>query len=520
MNDNLILYSRVLFLIRKAETNIYNEVQLYMELKTLKSWLFEAANILRGPVDQSDYKAYIFPLLFLKRISDVYNEEKEEALKMYGRDFEDEHRFIIPDGAHWRDIRSTTKNVGDKLQKSMLKIESANPQTLHGIFGDTQWTNKEKLPDSLLINLIEHFSEYNLNNKNVTPSTMGDAYEYLIKKFADLSNKKAGEFYTPRKVVRLMTMILAPEEKMSIYDPACGTGGMLLEAIDYLKDHGREYRTLKLFGNEKNLTTSAIARINMFLHDIEDFEIVRTDTLKEPVFYDEDRLRKFDLVIANPPFSLKNWGHDEWQNDERNSLGILPPKTNGDFSWIIHMLSSLNDNGKMAIVLPHGVLFRGGVEQKLRKALLEQDLFEAVIGLAPNLFYGTNISACILVLNKKKAEDRKDKIQFIDASDLYKANSAQNYMLEEHVEETFCLYKANESVEGLSSIVTFDDIKANDFNMNISRYVEKPQVDDGITLEMAYEKMMKAYKSSMQADDEILEMLYVMEELKDDTDRS
>lgn len=484
-----------------------------MELNILKNWLFEAANILRGPVDQSDYKAYIFPLLFLKRISDVYDEEKAEAIRQYGEDFIDEHRFVIPTECHWEDIRKVTTNLGQKIQSSMRKIEAANPDSLYGIFGDTQWTNKDKLSDALLIDLIEHFSEKNLNNKKVNPNTMGDAYEFLIEKFADLSNKKAGEFYTPRSVVRLMTMILNPQEKMSIYDPACGTGGMLLEAIDYLKKQEREYRNLKLYGNEKNLTTSAIAKINMFLHDITDFEIVRTDTLKNPTFYKEDKLQKFDLVIANPPFSLKNWGREEWGNDERNYLGVLPPKKNGDFAWILHMLKSLKKNGKMAVVLPQGVLFRAGAEQKLRKELVDQDYFETIIGLGPNLFYGTLISTSIIILNKNKPESKKNKIQLIDGSGFYKSGKAQNSMLDEHINKIYDLYTSYESIEGLTAIVSSTQIAKEDYNLSLTRYIEKTTLEESITLEEAYEEMVKAYTLSEQADDEIIEMLLQMEEI-------
>lgn len=483
-----------------------------MELNSLKSWLFEAANILRGPVDQSDYKAYIFPLLFLKRISDVYDEEKTEAISQYGEDFIDEHRFIIPDECHWDDIRKVTTDIGQKMQSSMRKIEAANPDSLYGIFGDTQWTNKEKLSDALLRDLIEHFSEKNLNNQNVNPNTMGDAYEYLIERFADLSNKKAGEFYTPRSVVRLMTMILNPQEKMSIYDPACGTGGMLLEAIDYLKKQGLEYRNLKLYGNEKNLTTSAIAKINMFLHDITDFEIVRTDTLKNPTFFEKDRMKKFNLVIANPPFSLKNWGREEWENDERNNFGFLPPKTNGDFAWILHMLNSLKNEGKMAVVLPHGVLFRSGAEKELRKKILENDYFETIIGLGPNLFYGTPISTSIIVFNKNKDSLKKGKIQFIDASNFLKRGKAQNYMLKEHIEDIYRIYKSNKFEEGISSIINLEEVIKKDYNFNITGYIKQAEQFNGITLEKAFEEMIASHELSKQADDEVIEMLLQMEE--------
>lgn len=483
-----------------------------MELNTLKNWLFEAANILRGPVDQSDYKAYIFPLLFLKRISDVYDEEKNEAIRLYGEDFMDEHRFIIPTECHWDDIRKVTTNLGQKIQTSMRNIEVANPESLYGIFGDTQWTNKEKLSDALLIDLIEHFSEKNLNNKNVNPNTMGDAYEFLIEKFADLSNKKAGEFYTPRQVVRLMTMILNPQEKMSIYDPACGTGGMLLEAIDYLKTNGQEYRNLKLYGNEKNLTTSAIAKINMFLHDITDFEIVRTDTLKYPTFFEKDQLKKFDLVIANPPFSLKNWGIEEWKNDERNKFGILPPEKNGDFAWILHMLSSLKDDGKMAVVLPEGVLFRAGTERKLRKVLLENDYIETIIGLGPNLFYGTSINTTIIILNKKKNKIKENKVQFINASTFYKSGKTQNIMTDENVNDIFHLYDSYKYEEGFSAITNVDKIRDEDYSLTLTRYIKKIEIEDKGSLEESYNSMIELYQLSLQADDNLIEMLMQMEE--------
>ncbi len=483
-----------------------------MELNILKSWLFEAADILRGPVDQSDYKAYIFPLLFLKRISDVYDEERNEALEEYGEDFNDEHRFVIPEGCHWEDIRQTTTNVGNKLQISMRNIESSNPYTLHGIFGDTQWTNKDKLSDALLMDLIEHFSEKNLGNRNVNPSTMGDAYEFLIERFADLSNKKAGEFYTPRSVVRLMTMILAPKEKMSIYDPACGTGGMLLEAIDYLKKQDQEFRNLKLYGNEKNLTTASIARINMFLHDITDFEIVRADTLRYPTFFENDSLKKFDLVIANPPFSLKNWGRNLWSTDQRNSIGVLPPESNGDFAWILHMLNSLKDDGKMAVVLPHGVLYRAGAEQKIRRYLLENDFIEAVIGLGPNLFYGTSFSACIIVINKRKESSKINKVQFIDASKMYKAKKSQNVMLDDHVTTTFNLYNSYRNKENLSLITDLESIKENNYNLNLSLYISPLEVLVMENLQEAYNKMNGTYLLSKEADNKLIEMLLQLEE--------
>ncbi|MDZ7742225.1 MAG: class I SAM-dependent DNA methyltransferase [Bacteroidota bacterium] len=386
-----------------------------LTLSKLEQYLAKAAWILKGPVDASDFKVYIFPLLFFKRISDVYDEEYTHALEESNGDTEyaslpEFHRFIIPEGCHWTNVRETTVNVGLAIEKAFREIEKANQHYLYGIFGDAQWSNKNKLPDSLLINLIEHFSQYNLSNSNVDPDILGQAYEYLIKQFADLTNKKAGEFYTPRSVVHLMGLITDVKEGETVYDPACGTGGMLLESINHIKENGGDYRTLKLYGQEKNLTSSSIARMNMFLHGLEDFIIVRDDTLRNPAFFEGDELQQFDCVIANPPFSLKEWGADQWVNDPfgRNFAG-LPPKGNADMAWVQHMIKSMrSDTGRMAVVLPHGVLFRKGVEGKIREHLLKADLLEAVIGLGPQyLLRNTAGCLCAYFPKEKTTEKRK-----------------------------------------------------------------------------------------------------------------
>jgi len=400
----------------------------------LEQYLAKAAWILKGPVDAADFKSYIFPLLFFKRISDVYLEEYEKALAESGNDEEyaslpEFHRFVIPDGCLWKDLRETTSNVGAKIQYCFREIEKEN-QNLFGIFGDTQWSNKDKLSDALLIDLVEHFSQYSLGNENVPADMLGDAYEYLIKQFADQTNKKAGEFYTPRSVVSLMAEILDPKEGDRVYDPACGTGGMLLEAIHHVEQAGKDKRTVKLFGQERNLTTESIARMNMFLHDIEDFKIIRGDTLRDPAFFDGDELAVFNCVVANPPFSLKKWGSKKWEADPfgRNKYGS-PTDSNGDFAWIQHMIASMDPiTGRMAVVLPHGVLFRKGREGKIREAILKDDLLESVIGLGANIFYGTSLAACLLIFNKQKPKDRLGKVLFIDASDQVREGRAQNYL--------------------------------------------------------------------------------------------
>lgn len=472
-----------------------------VSLSQLESHLWESANILRGPVDAADFKTYIFPLLFFKRICDVWDEEYQEIVDETGDEqlawFRESHIFQIPEDCHWVDVRAKPSNVGAALQRSMREIEKANPDTLFGVFGDAQWSNKDRLSDELLKDLIEHFSSLPLGNKNVQSDLLGDAYEYLIKKFADATNKKAGEFYTPRSVVRMMIEMLDPKEGEFIYDPACGTGGMLLAAVQHVKEMHGDVKRLrgKLYGQEKNLTTSAIARMNLFLHGIEDFKVERGDTLRTPLFFDGDRLATFDCVIANPPFSLEKWGEDQWLNDPygRNFAG-LPPSSSGDFAWVQHMVKSMAEvSGRMAVVLPQGALFRKGAEGDIRQKLLEMDLVEAVIGLAPNLFYGTGLAACILVMRKRKPTARKQKVLVADASRLFKRGRAQNYLESEHANTILAWYRDFKDVEDAARVVSLDEIKSEDWTLNISRYVLPPLQEDIPPLPDA----IKAFKDAL-----------------------
>ena len=472
----------------------------------LEQYLSKAAWILKGPVDASDFKIYIFPLLFFKRISDVYDEEFAIAMEESDGDSEyaslpEFHRFVIPEGCHWKSVRETTVNVGLAIEQALRGIEQANQAYLYGIFGDAQWSNKSKLSDRLLIDLIEHFSQYELSNSNVEADILGNAYEYLIKHFADLTNKKAGEFYTPRSIVRLLGLILDPQAGESIYDPACGTGGMLLECVDHLREKGQDYRTLKLYGQEKNLTSSAIARMNMFLHGMEDFKIVREDTLRNPAFFTSDGLQRFDCVIANPPFSLKDWGAENWANDPygRNIAGV-PPKGNGDMAWVQHMIASLNQQGRMTVVLPHGVLFRKASEQKIRKALLEMDLLEAVIGLGPNIFYGTQLAACVLVFKKQKDAGKRNKILFIDASEQIRVGRAQNFLEPAHIQQVFEWYSNYQDVANYVKVVDMQEVEANDYNLNIPLYIDKIIEDNLPSVEEAMEQLKVAWEDSQQAE--------------------
>ena len=467
-------------------------------------------------MDAADFKTYVFPLLFFKRISDVHDEEYQAALTESGGDeeyakFSQNYRFQIPEGCHWEDVRTVASNVGQALQRAMRGIEKTNPETLYGIFGDASWTNKDRLPDSLLRDLIEHFSRINLGNQAAQADILGQSYEYLIKKFADATNKKAGEFYTPRSVVRLMVNILDPKAGESIYDPACGTGGMLIEAIQHVKENHGDDRTLwgKVFAQEKNLTTSAIARMNLFLHGASDFQVVRGDTLRNPAFFLSDSLATFDCVIANPPFSLEKWGEEVWTSDPygRNFAG-MPPGKSGDYAWVQHMIKSMAaKTGRMAVVLPHGALFRMGKEGEIREKILGMDLLEAVIGLGPNLFYGTGLAACILIFRQRKKPDRRRKVLIVDASKELKTGRAQNELLPEHVEHIYQWYRKYQDVTGIARVVTLDDIAANDHNLNIPRYVEPKNDQQTITVDQAMKRLQQSAEAAFAAEQRLIQIL-------------
>lgn len=483
-------------------------------LSTLEANLWEAANILRGsPVDRTDWKSYILPLLFFKRLCDVWDEEYAEAVETYGEDFDDEHRFLIPEGCHWNAVRQTPANVGTALQKAMRGIEAANQKHLYGVFGDAQWTNKERLPDALLKDLLEHFSSLKLGNQQVSTDIIGDGYEFLIKKFADATNKKAGEFYTPRSVVRLMVDILDPQAGETVYDPACGTGGMLLGAVEHVRAKGGDPRTFygKLYGQEKNLTTASVARMNLLLHGMEDFVIERGDTLRAPVFTDPSTggLATFDCVIANPPFSLEQWGREIWESDPwGRSFAGLPTDSNADFAWVQHMVKSMAEKrGRMAVVLPQGALFRGGIEGQIRQYLLERDWVEAVIGLAPNLFYGTGLAACVLILKKKKAKERRGKVLIVDASALMRKERAKNYLDSEHADQISTWVRQFEAVPDRAQVVTLSQIRQEGWTLNISRYVLPPSGEDIPPLKVAIEDFKAAWGRAQEAEAKLRTLL-------------
>jgi type I restriction enzyme M protein len=447
----------------------------------LEGRLWAAADSLRGPVDPADFKAYIFPLLFFKWISDTWDMEHQEAVDVYGLEVRDEeeadyHRFTIPDGCHWSDLRSTTSNVGVKLGLILDRLQSANPAKLAGIFGDVAWGNKERLPEASLLSLVSAFNRLMLNPNVVPHDVLGAAYEYLLRQFADASGKKAGEFFTPRAVVRLLVSILGPQTGETIYDPACGSGGMLVEAIGDVRENGGDPRTLRLYGQEVNLTTAAIARMNLFLHEIEDFSILRGDTLRDPLFRTPTGdLQRFDVVIANPPFSLANWGADAWVGDVRAFAGV-PPASTGDLAWVQHMVFSMRANtGRVGVVMPHGVLFRGGVEKQIRRKLVESDVLDAVIGLPPNLFYSTSIPACLLIFRNTKATERTATVLFVDGSKRFTKGRNQNSMSESDIGPIVEAYRTATDIDGDGvgvRLVPLEEITNYGWDLNIGRYLQ------------------------------------------------
>ena len=455
----------------------------------LESRLWAAANSLRGPVDPADFKAYIFPLLFYKRISDTWDAEHERALSDFGDEelarLPENYRFQIPDGCHWRDLRRVTENIGVALQTMLQRVEQANPDSLALIFGDVAWANKEKLPEHALLNLIEAFGSLNLRPDRVGHDVLGNAYEYLLRQFADESGKKAGEFFTPRAVVRLLTRILDPQPTDSVYDPAVGSGGMLVEAANEVIEAGGSVRQMRFYGQEVNLTTSAIARMNLYLHDIEDAEIRRGDTLRDPKFLDAaGRLERFDTVIANPPFSLKNWGADVWARDpwSRAACGV-PPASFGDYAWVQHMVAAMKPvTGRVGVVMPHGVLFRGGAETSIRRCLVQHDQLEAVVGLPPNLFYSTSIPACLLIFRSMKAAERRGHILFVDGSKRFEKGRNQNRLRATDVDAIVEAYRTGADPDGEEGVavrlVPRTEVEENGWDLNLARYLRDVAGDE------------------------------------------
>ena len=449
----------------------------------LESYLWNSAVLLRTSIDAGAYKQYIFPLLFFKRICDVYDEETEAAVEKYGDDIDDFdeeelHTFIVPKGYHWKDVREVSENVGLAIVNAFHAIEKANIDQLHGVFGDGAWTNKNRLPDSLLKDLIEHFSSKTLSIANCPEDELGQGYEYLIKKFADDSGHTAQEFYTNRTVVHLMTEILKPQSGESIYDPTCGSAGMLISCIAYLKQQNKEWRNVKVYGQEINQLTSAIGRMNLFLHGVQDFHIVNDDTLKAPAFIKNGELQKFDLVLANPPYSIKQWDRAAFESDKygRNFLGT-PPQGRADYAFFQHILTSMNPgSGRCAILFPHGILFRNE-EKEMRTKLVQSDMVDCVIGLGPNLFFNAPMEACIVICRTFKDPAKRGKVLFINAVKEVTRKNAQSYLEDAHIAHISSAYENYADEENYAKVATIDEIAAQDYSLNIPLYVRGSIVD-------------------------------------------
>lgn len=469
-----------------------------------EQYLWGAAVLMRGVIDPGEYKSAIFPLMFFKRISDVYDEEYRIALEESGGDqeyaeFAENHRFQIPEGAHWNDVRNVSKDVGRAIKTAMGEIEKANPDRLSGIFGDTNWTNKNRLSDKILLDLIEHFSTIDLSLKNVPQDEFGTGYEFLIKKFADDSGHTAAEFYTNRTVVRLMSMIVDPKPGESIYDPTCGSGGMLLNAALLVKERGQEYRNISLYGQEINLITSAIARMNMFIHGFEDFHIVRGDTLANPAFTENDRVKQFDICLANPPYSINKWNREAWKHDpwNRNIYGT-PPQGCADYAFFQHIIASLKENaGRCAILWPHGILFRDA-EMEMRTKLIESDVVDCVIGMGPNLFYNSPMDSCIVVCSKNKPEERKGRVLFIRAYDQILKEKTQSFLSDEHISNIRKWYFDFKEIPGRTKLATLEQIRDNNYVINVALYARPELSEEHKKDEKSLEEIITDWQTSSQ----------------------
>lgn len=453
-------------------------------LDELKSYLWNSAVLLRTHIDAGSYKQYIFPLLFFKRICDVYDEECAAILEEYdgdedALDFPENHRFQVPRGSHWCDVRNAHENVGVAIVDAFRVIERANASQLTGVFGDGAWTNKNRLPDELLKNLIEHFSTLTLSIANCPEDELGQGYEYLIRKFADDSGHTAQEFYTNRTVVHLMTEMLKPQSGESIYDPTCGSAGMLISAIAYLKKQGKEWRNVRIHGQEINALTSAIARMNLFLHGVKDFQIVNDDTLLAPAFIVNGQLQQFDMIVANPPYSISQWNREAFANDKygRNFLGT-PPQGRADYAFFQHILKSLDPKtGRCAILFPHGVLFRNE-ESALREKLITADLVECVIGLGSNLFFNASMEACIVICRTNKLPGRRGQILLINAVNEVTRKNAQSWLEDAHIDKIAGAYDKYIDNDGFARIVTIADVAKNAYSLSIPLYIHDMVSED------------------------------------------
>ncbi|MFD0991162.1 N-6 DNA methylase [Mariniflexile jejuense] len=510
-----------------------------LTLSTLESWLWDSANILRGSIDSSDFKNYIFGLLFLKRSNDVFEEEVENIMKREGfsrEEAEEETYFQLPKEARWNSIKTHTENIGIALDKAFAAIEQANT-SLEGVMTATKFGDKEKLSDELLQRLLRHFNQHSLRNDHLESNDLlGDAYEYLIKMFADDAGKKGGEFYTPRGVVQLIVQLIKPEPKQKVYDPTCGSGGMLIESARYIaqQPNGKVGNNVNvsLYGQEKNLGTWAIGKLNMLLHNFMDADIRKGDTLTAPQHKnDQNELTLFDRVIANPPFSM-----DGWWTPAENAIEVkldkngkekkvtpnytkvvsdpygrfqygIPPRGYADLAFLQHMVAVLKQDGKAGVVLPHGTLFRSGTEGGIRQGLLEVDLVEGIVGLPSALFYNTGIPASIWIINKNKTEAQKGKVIIIDASNDYKEGKNQNELEATHINRIVTAYDGATNVDKYMRVVDVKELAENDYNLNISRFIDTSEPEPEVDIKAVHQKLEALEQKEAYIDKKLAEFL-------------
>jgi len=464
-----------------------------MSQKEIEDYVNKAADVLKDIAEAADIKQYIFPLLFFKRISDIWDEEYENAIEIYGNDIDvsemhENFRFQIPEGSHWKDVRSITINIGDKIQRSLREIEKKNFELLNGVFGDAQWTNKNALNDKKLIDLIEHLSTIKLSLASASHDLMGKAFEYLVKEFAKETGHTAADFYTNRTVIDLVLALVNPEPNETVYDPACGSGGFLVKTSLYLKHNNKEHRSIKLYGQELKVFTAAIARINLLMHGIDEFTIMQGNTIDEPNILENDEIKTFDIIMSNPTFSFDKWNQQKFASDPfgRNILGT-PPQSIGDYAFEQHIIKSLKEKtGRSVTVMPHGVLFRGS-EETMRQKMIEEDYVEAVIGLGKNLFFGSGMECCLLVCRLRKSEIRQGSILFIDAKDEVKIDRSEANLLDSHIAKISRIFNAFEELPGFSKIVGIKEVLGNKANLSIQLYVKQENKNDEYQLDQLIE---------------------------------